>query len=101
MALQAESFTARLTPIDCISAMWLAVTVHETLRRHAIHCKTRYAVDHGGTPAVQVLSPDLERSGLVRAEVDGIMAIVEHDDESDYLCVHETPEHRALALAVG
>jgi len=28
------------------------------------------------------------------------MAIVLDDDEGEFFCVHETPEHRALALAI-
>jgi hypothetical protein len=101
MNMNKEAHRPRFSAIDCIGAMWLAVTVHDALRTEGISCSTRYAVDHGGTPAVQVRSPDLGRAGLVLAKVEGIMAILSDDVEGDYLCVHETPEHRALALAVG
>jgi hypothetical protein len=96
-----EAHELRFSAVDCIGAMWLAVTVHDALHTEGIPCSTRYAVDHGGTPAVQVRSSDLGRAGLLLATVEGIMAIVSHDAEGEYLCVHETAEHRALALAVG
>jgi len=101
VSVRDETSRPRFTAIDCIGAMWLAVTVHDALRARGIPCMTRYAVDHGGTPAVQVRSPDLGRAGLILADVEGVMAIVSADEEGEYLCVHETPEHRALALAVG
>jgi hypothetical protein len=96
-----ESFEPRFTAVDCIGAMWLAVAVHDALRTRRIPYLMRYAVDHGGTPAVQVRSPELGRAGLALAEVEGVMAIVSYDEEGEYLCVHETPEHRELALAIG
>ncbi len=98
MVLSDEFFEPRFTAIDCIGAMWLAVTVHDALHRQEISCTTQYAVDHGGTPAVQVRSPHLGRAGLILAKVDGIMAIVSDDADGGYLCVHETPEHHKLAL---
>ena len=101
MALHDESFEPRFTAIDCIGAMWLAVTVHDALRTRRIPYLMRYAVDSGGTPAVQVRSPELGRAGLALAGVEGIMAIVSDDEKGEYLCVQETHEHRELALAVG
>ncbi len=100
-ALHDESFELRFTAIDCIGAMWLAVTVHQALRAQGVSCATRYAVDHGGTAAVQVRSPELGRAGIILADVEGIMPIMSDDEGGEYLCVHETPEHRALALIVG
>jgi hypothetical protein len=50
---------------------------------------------------VQERSPELGRTGLVLAMAEGVTAIVSDDAEGEYLCVQETPEHRALALAVG
>lgn len=101
VTMNKEAHRPRFSAIDCIGAMWLAVTVHDALHTEDIPCITRYAVDHGGTPAVQVRSPDLGRAGLILAKVEGIMAILSDDAEGEYLCVHETPEHRLLALAVG
>ena len=101
MAVHGEPSRARFTAIDCIGAMWLSVTVHDALSVRGIACLTRYTVDHGGTAAVQVRSPELGRAGLILADVEGVMAIVSVDGEGEYPCVHETPEHRALALVVG
>jgi hypothetical protein len=96
-----EVFTPRFTAIDCIGAMWLAVTVERTLQVTGLACELRYAVDHGGTPSVAVYSAELGRVGLAIAKVDGIMAIAEKDQRGEYLRIHETPEHRALALKIG